>query len=172
MRVSAWLVGAAALAFASAASAGPVSLAPISFSPEFQEELNDDLGAREGEYLRTAVAEAVSAALAEQGATVGAGAPVTVEISIVDAAPNRPTFQQLVDQPSLDATRSISIGGAELRAVLRGASGNVLTEVTTRRYNHSLEDIHGAATTWTEAQRAIRIFANRVADAYVEHAAH
>ncbi len=74
-------------------------------------------------------------------------------------------MQQLFDQPSLDF-QSVSIGGAELRAVVRGANG-ATTEVTHRRYNHSLADLGGAATTWTEARRAIRQFAVKVADAYI-----
>ena len=110
------------------------------------------------------------ASLTERGATLSEGAPVTVEISIVDADPNRPTMQQLADTPGLDAFRSISIGGAELHAVLRGADGQVLSEVTHRRYNHSLDDVIPPATTWTEARRAIRQFANKVADAYVANA--
>jgi len=167
MRLASALAGAAALVFSSAAFAAPVSVAPVSFSSEFQTALEDDYGIREGEYLRDAVNEAVAAALTREGATLGAGAPLTIEIAIVDADPNRPTMQQLVDQPSLDAIRSISIGGAELHAVLRGSDGAVVSEVTHRRYNHSLADLSGAATTWTEARRAIRQFANKVADAYV-----
>lgn len=170
MRFTTALAGIAGLAFAQAAQAAPVTLAPISFSPEFQTELNDELGAREGEFLQRNVSEAVGRALAERGATLSEGAPVRVEISIVDADPNRPTMQQLADTPGLDAFRSISIGGAELHAVLRGADGQVLSEVTHRRYNYSLDDAIPPATTWTEARRAIRQFANKVADAYVANA--
>ena len=112
----------------------------------------------------------MSRELAERGATLSEGAPVTVEISIIDAAPNRPTMEQLVDTPGLDAINSVSIGGAELRAVLRSADGRTLSEVTHRRYNYNLADVSGAATTWTEARRAIRQFANKVADAYVANA--
>lgn len=170
MRLTSALAGAAALAFAQLAYASPVTLAPVSFSPEFQAELDAELGAREGRVLQRAVVDAVSRELAERGATLSEGAPVTVEISIIDATPNRPTMQQLVDTPGLDAINSVSIGGAELRAVLRGADGQTLSEVTHRRYNYNLTDVSGAATTWTEARRAIRQFANKVADAYVANA--
>jgi hypothetical protein len=170
MRFTSALFAASALAFAQAAWAGPVTLAPISFSPEFQEQLDEELGAREGDVLRAAVEQAIAQALERRGATLGEAAPVSIEVSIVDADPNRPTMQQLADQPGLDAARSVSIGGAELHAVLRGADGQVLSEVTHRRYNHSLQDLTGAATTWTEARRAIRRFADKVADAYVAHA--
>jgi hypothetical protein len=155
MRIRFLLASAAALAFASPALA---QTTPVSFSPEFQEALEDDLGAREGEYLRENVIQAINAELAARGA---AGAASNINVTIVDAEPNRPTMQQMFDRPSLDM-RSISIGGAELRAEL--PSGEVVMH---RRFNHSLADVTGAATTWGEARRAIRQFAVKVADAYV-----
>lgn len=159
MRIRSLLVGAALLAFAAPAWAQST---PVSFSPEFQTSLEEELGVREGEVLRTAVSDAISRELSRRGVAAGSA---TIDVTIVDAEPNRPTMQQLVDQPSLDF-QSISIGGAELRAVVRSSNG-AETEVTHRRYNHSLADLSGAATTWTEARRAIRQFAVKVADAYV-----
>lgn len=164
------LVAGALLASAPTAMASPVTLAPVSFSAEFRAALDDDLGTREGDRLSAAVTDAVTTALVRRGASVSVGAPLVVEISIMDADPNRPTMQQLVNRPSLDAGRSISIGGADLRAVLRGAGGEVLHEVDYRHYNHDLNDLAGAATTWTAAHRAIRQFAEKVANAYLASA--
>jgi hypothetical protein len=163
MRIIHLLAGAAALAIASPAFAQST---PVSFSPAFQTALEEDYGAREGEYLRTAVVEAINNELARRGVAPGA---INVDITIVDAEPNRPTTRQLIHRPSLDAS-SISIGGAELRAELRATDGRMLEEVTHRRYSHTLGDVGPAATTWTEARRAIRQFAIKVADAYVAHA--
>ncbi len=166
MRLLPALCGLAALAVAQGAAA--VTLAPISYSPEFESELHDELGVREGDILREDVEQAVNAALARRGVGAGGG---TIEIVIVDAAPNRPTLQQLSAQPGLDYIRSFSIGGAELRAVLRGQNGEVISEVEHRGYNSSLAEFHGfpPASTWSEARRSIRRFANKVADAYVAH---
>jgi hypothetical protein len=158
MRIRFLLASAAVLAFAAPAWAQST---PVSFSPEFQTALDEELGVREGEVLRAAVTDAIARELSRRGVS----SDVSIDVTIVDAEPNRPTFQQLVDQPSLDFG-SVSIGGAELRAVVHGASG-ATTEVTHRRYNHSLSDLQGAATTWSEARRAIRQFAVKVADAYV-----
>lgn len=160
------LAGLTLLAFAPGATAAPVSLAPISYSPEFQQTLDDDLGAREGDVLSRAVTAAVSRALEARGAEIGPGSGLTLEVSIVDADPNRPTFAQLGATPGLDAMRSISLGGAELRGVLRGTDGQIISEVTHRRYDYNIEDVTGF-TTWSSAQRAIRQFAAKVADAYV-----
>jgi hypothetical protein len=159
------IFGAFALV-ATPALADPVTLAPVSFSPEFQSDLEDRLGAREGETLRDAVEQALTRSLARRGASVGSGSPtLLVEVSILDADPNRPTFQQLSDTPGLDMGRSISIGGAELRGVLRNAQGEVVSEVTHRRYDQTLEHADGSST-WTAARRAIRQFAEKVGDAY------
>ncbi|HYD72425.1 MAG TPA: hypothetical protein VEF55_04760 [Candidatus Binatia bacterium] len=168
MRLTSALAALAALAFAQ--SAGAVTVAPVSFSPEFETELNEELGVREGDVLRQEVEQAIAAALARRGVAVGDGGG-TIEVVIVDADPNRPTWQQLSDEPSLDFMRSFSIGGAELHGVIRGANGEVLTEVDHRRYNSSITEFHGMppAHTWSEARGAILRFANKVADAYVAH---
>lgn len=168
MRLAA-VVALCALGFAPAAFAGPVALTPVAYSEEFQTELNEHLGAREGEFLSGYVRDLVAEALAQHGGALAESGPITIDITIVDADPNRPTMQQLHDQPGLDAIRSISIGGAELRAVLRGPDGQVLSEVTHRRYNYDIRDAVGSGT-WTEARRAIRQFATKVADAYAAHA--
>lgn len=159
MRIRYLIASAAVLAFAAPAWAQST---PVSFSPEFQTSLEEIYGVREGEYLRSAVNEAIQAELTRRGVSADSA---RIDVTIVDAEPNRPTMQQLFDRPSLDGT-SISIGGAELRATVRAANG-ATTEVTHRRYNHSLADIVGPAMTWTEARRSIRQFAVKVADAYV-----
>lgn len=159
MRIRYLLASTAVLAIAAPAWAQST---PVSFSPEFQTALDEDYGVREGDVLRTAVADAVSRELERRGISA---TNANIEVTIVDAEPNRPTMQQMFDRPGLDF-RSISIGGAELRAVVHGAGG-ATTEVTHRRYNHSLSDVVGPAATWTEARRAIRQFAVKVADAYV-----
>jgi|CXWL01.1.fsa_nt_gi hypothetical protein len=149
------------------ANAAPVALSPVSFSPAFQAALDEDLGAREGEHLRADLLRAVSRELTARGASIGEGG-ITIELSIIDADPNRPTMQQAAHRPGLDMIRSISVGGAELHAVLRGADGVVVSEITHRRYNYSIEEAAlQASNTWSEARRAFRGFAQRVADAYV-----
>ncbi|MEZ5996345.1 MAG: hypothetical protein R3C25_11390 [Hyphomonadaceae bacterium] len=158
------LICAAALALATPAAAQYATPESVSISPEFQTTLDETLGAREGEILRAAVARAVNAELARRGANPNG---VAIEITIVNADPNRPTFQQLSERPGLDPMRSISLGGAELRAVLRNASGQTIEEVSHRRYDRTLNELSGAESTWSSAHRSIRRFASKVADAYV-----
>ena len=91
---------AALLALSSPANAAPVNLAPVSFSPEFQTALDEELGAREGEHLRADLTRAVSRELTARGATIGEGG-VTIELSIVDADPNRPCSNCPIDLASI-----------------------------------------------------------------------
>lgn len=170
MRIVALVFALAAFGFAHAAAANEVSLAPVSYSPQFQNALTDDYGLREGEHLQRTVTRAVRAALSRRGVTLSDSAPVTIEISIVDAAPNAPTMQQLIRTPGLDPILSHSIGGAELRAVLRDARGQQIAEVTHRRYNFSIAEVMVPAATWEQAEWAVHQFAEKVADAYVANA--
>lgn len=171
MRIVSALIALGAIGFASAAAADPVSLTPITFSSEFQTTLERDLGVREGDILRARVERAVTAALVRHGATLEGGAPITIDIELVNADPNRPTFAQLSHPPYPSLMESTSIGGANLRATLRGAGGAVLDEVSYHQYNSSFDEFRfERPTTWSEANRAINVFADKVADAYLAHA--
>ena len=162
----------AALAFAQTAAAETVTIGPVAFSPEFDETLREDLGEREGLYLQNEIARYLARELTEAGATLGPNGALTLEITLIDADPNKPTFEQLSAQPGLDYSRSISVGGAELRGVLRNANGQVLAEID---HEYRSVDLFQAATfaltTWQDAQRAIRSFARKAADAYEAQAA-
>lgn len=165
MRTAPLLIGLAALTFASTASAQTFS--PVSFSPEFQSALADDIGEREGAYLSQSLTRIVQGALERRGVSADG---ITVELQIVNADPNRPTLRQLSANPAIDSMRSISTGGAELRAVLRDRSGAVIAEVEHRYYSQNLRDVFVVPNTWTDARRSMQQFANKVADAYVAHA--
>jgi hypothetical protein len=169
MRLIPAICGLAALALAQSAAA--VTVGPIAFSPEFETELQENLGPREGEVLRRDVERAVASELARRGLN---GSNATIEIVIEDADPNRPTMHQLGESPGLDPMRSISIGGASLHGVIRAADGQVLSEVDHDGYRQTFADIAfiPPATTWSEARRDIRRFATKVADAYAAHASH
>lgn len=164
MRIIPSLAALAALAFASSAAAATITVAPVAFSPEFQTSLSEDLGEREGAFLQERVERAVTRALQSRGAQVGPGGQYTVEVSILDADPNRPTMQQAADTPGLDTIRSYSIGGAELHAVIRAAGGQQVAEVSHRYYSPSLEWVMFPTDSWSDANRAINTFARKVAD--------
>ena len=158
-----------AIALAAPASAAPVTVGPVTIDAALQKKFANDYGAREIAVLQRMVTASISRELTQTGATIGVGAPVTVETTLVNVKPSRPTFQQAVNKPGLDMFRSISLGGAELRARIVGADGAALGEVTYKWYEYDLS-YSFASTTWSDAQRAIARFADRVADAYVAKA--
>ena len=170
MRILFSLAALTALAMAQSAAAATVTLAPIGFAPEFQTVLEEELGVREGARLQQRIADRVDAALASVGGEIAPGGDMTLEVTIIDAAPNRPTMQQLRDEPGLDWGRSISTGGASLRGVLRGAGGQVLAEIEHSYHTPSLQYVFAPPGPWTDADRAIRRFADKVADAYLANA--
>ncbi|HVY84145.1 MAG TPA: hypothetical protein VG943_03370 [Caulobacterales bacterium] len=159
------LAALAAWGFAQAASAAPVAIAPVAVAPALETKFRDDYGPRESEYLVRETTDEVTEALMHAGATVERDARVRVEITLVDAKPNRPTFAQMGRPPFIDFS-SISIGGAELHAVFRSADGRTLSEVSYKYYDPRLDEFSQANSTWTTARRAIDSFARRVAEAY------
>jgi hypothetical protein len=173
MRLAFITASLAALAFAQTASADPVALAPVSFAPSFQATVDRDIGADQADVLRARVTSAISGALARRGATVSADAPVTIEVDVVNAVPNRVSVQRLRANYLLDPGRSVQLGGAELHAVLRASGGATLSEVVYSRYDDNFAELVGPPAMWTSAGRTINQFAERVADAYVaQTAAH
>lgn len=164
--LSATVAAFAALTLASNAAAAPVTIAPVTFSAEFQTALNDDLGAREGPFLQRVVEQNLAGALSRAGASVGSSGGLTIETTIIDADPNKPTLEQLSDTPGLSAIDSVSLGGAELVAVIRAPDGSVVAEVRHRRYSTTIAEVVPASGQWTDAHRAIRQFATKVAAAY------
>lgn len=148
------LFTAALLALAPIAGATTVN---VSYSEDFAEKLTDDYGEREGVKLSEEITEDLIREFEKKGVSVA-----HIDVMIIDAQPNRPTFKQLGDRPGLDAIRSISIGGMSLEGTAYDAEGNVLG---TKQYDWFETDIRDAvgAGTWTDARRASDRFARRFA---------
>ncbi|MEM0985878.1 MAG: hypothetical protein AAGJ32_06500 [Pseudomonadota bacterium] len=147
--ITAMLVFAPATAQATAITVG--------YSDAFEEKLSDEFGEREGERLAEYVTDRLENAFAKEGVEVD-----RVDVTINDAKPNRPTQQQLSAEPSLDFARSISIGGADFSAIAYDASGAVIAEVEYDWFENDIREVIGNGT-WTDARRASRQFARRMA---------
>lgn len=144
-----------ALALLPVAAAADIS---VTYSDDFAEELSENYGEREGERLRQDITEDLDKAFEKAGVSAA-----RVEIVIVDAKPNRPTFEQLSDKPGLDPIRSISIGGMELTGTAFDAEGNVLASQDYEWFQNNIRDVIGIST-WGDANRASRRFARKMAD--------
>lgn len=149
------IMSAALLALAPIASAAEIS---IGYSSEFQEKLVEDYGEREGEKLAEDVRKDLEHAFKKAGVD-----PARVDVIIIDAKPNRPTMGQLSAKPGLDMLRSKSIGGMDLKGVAFDASGNAIAEVEYDWYESSIENVI-ASSVWSDANRASRNFAKRLAE--------
>jgi hypothetical protein len=122
-------------------------------------------GEREADALTQELSQRLTQAFAAQGLKIGAGAGAwSVSVTLDDAKPNRPTLRQRRDTPGLDFARSFGVGGAKLSATLARPDGTVVGTVMRAFYD---PDIDQAATksTWHDARRAIRQFADEVAQA-------
>ena len=148
------LLAGAALMIAPIAQAGEIN---ISFSEDFTETLNEDYGVREGEVLIEELTEDLTRTFGDELASMG-----DINITIIDAKPNRPTFEQMGAGLSFE---SISIGGADLVGEVVDADGAVIASVEYDYYSHSIEDSIGR-TTWSDARRAFDRFTRRLASEY------
>ena len=148
MRIAA-LGFAAAVAFAGAAAAQPA--VSIAIGPKLQDKA-ETYGQRELDFLARELQQSVAR-------RVGA-APGRYELTIVDAKPNRPTFEQLGDRPGLSQL-SLGVGGATIDGAYVAPDGSR----TPIRYGWYESDITWArnATTWGDAETAFNKLGNRLA---------
>jgi len=127
-------------------------------STEFQKKLDDDIGARESRILTDSLTAKVSNIFASRGITAD-----RVIVTIEDAKPNRPTFEQVSSKPGLDSMRSISLGGARVTGVAYDAAGKEIGTLDYDWYESDLSNTVGS-TTWTDARTAFDRFSRRFAD--------
>lgn len=154
MRIIA-LAAAALLSSATVAFAAPASVT-VTVGPELQKKAVEKYGARDVDRLATELQKGVERKLTRTGAYDGA----TIELTLVDAVPNRPTFKQLSDTPGL-SFESFGIGGARIEGQAIAPGG----AVTPLKYSYYETDIRQSRgnSTWWDAQWTISRFADRLA---------
>ena len=144
-----------------AAMLAPIAMAAtidVGYSAEFQTELEDNYGVREGERLAEDIRSDIDRELNKANLD-----PARIEVTIIDAKPNRPTMQQLSDEPALDMLRSKSIGGMKLEGVAYDAAGNPIGEVQYDWYETNIQNVN-ASGVWGDANRASSRFARKLAE--------
>lgn len=153
------LAAAAALTLAPTAFAAPppsVSAVSVTIGPELQAKAEQTYGVRDVQRLADELQREVEQELARTGGLGGGG---RLELVLVDARPNRPTFKQLGDTPGLSA-QSFGVGGATIEGRVISADG----AVTPIHYHWYESDIRQAAfgSTWSDAEWTIDRFASRL----------
>jgi hypothetical protein len=127
-------------------------------STAFQEKLKDDFGVREEKVLTDSLVKRVTNIFSQRGVSAD-----RVVVTINDAKPNRPTWEQVSDKPGLDPMRSKSIGGATVTGIAYDAAGKELGTFEYKWYESDLRNVIPGAT-WHDAQRTFDRFARRFAD--------
>lgn len=152
------LTAAAALTLAPAAIAAPLppGSVTVTIGAELQEKAVKTYGVRDVQRLAVELQRDVERELARTG---GLGEGARVELTLVDAKPNRPTFKQLSATPGL-SFQSFGVGGATIEGRIVAADG----AVTPVGYSWYESDIRQAAHhgTWTDAEWTIDRFASRL----------
>lgn len=145
------LAAATVLISASAAMAAPASVT-VAVGPQLQLKGEKTLGMRDINDLAKSLQTDVEKRLAKTGAYDGA----RIELILVDATPNRPTFKQLSDTPGL-SMRSFGIGGAKIEGRAVAADGAV-TPLSYNYYSPDIRWVRGEAT-WSDAEQTFLQFA-------------
>lgn len=150
------LTAAVTLAAGGAALAAPAAV-EVSIGPKLQDKAEKVYGVRDVRELADELKKDVELRLAKTGAYEGA----RIELTLVDAVPNRPTFKQLGDKPGL-SFESFGVGGARIEGRIVAADG----KVTPLAYQFYETDIRWARhhATWSDAEWTIQRFAYHLGD--------
>lgn len=137
-----------------AAPLSTVGRVEVTISPELQKKAAADLGVKDVDRLAAELRKDVTRELERTGVLAGG----RMELVLTDVRPNRPTFRQLGNQPSL-SYESFGIGGA----TIDGRAISVTGEVTPIHFQWYESDIREAWTksTWSDANYAFDRFAYR-----------
>ncbi|WP_293676559.1 hypothetical protein [uncultured Phenylobacterium sp.] len=149
------IAAVAALLSGTSALAAPAAV-NVSLTPQLQKKFDKTFGQREAELLTHDLRTSVEKQLAKTGAHDGA----RIELTLIDAKPNRPTFKQLGDRPGL-SLESIGIGGAAIEGRIVAADG-AETPIAYRWYETDIRQVRGGWT-WSDATETFDRFARRLA---------
>lgn len=132
-----------------------VASVDVTLSPELRKKAVEEYGVRDVERLAGDLRNEVAREMEKTGVLAGG----RLELVLVDAQPNRPTFKQLGDRPGL-SLHSFGVGGA----TIEGRAISIDGEVTPVAYKWYETDIRQAqyTTTWSDAQHAVQRFAARL----------
>jgi hypothetical protein len=147
-----------------AAASAPVPIEVV-LSTSLEVKLDMSYGREQAAVLRAAVADSLRQAIAREAPLGQALNGASIVVVVEDARPSHPTPRQLADDPSIDFTRSLALGGAELTGSVRSADGRMLATVSQRGWPASLDVASPAADPWADARVAINRFALKLATA-------
>jgi hypothetical protein len=153
MRILAF-AAVAVLLLPAAALAAPASVS-VTIGADLQKKALKKYGVRDVNRLADNLRAEVERELTKTGAYDGE----RIELVLVDATPNRPTFKQMGDTPGL-SYQSFGLGGARIEGQAVAADG----AVTPLRYSWYETDIGQAwyQSTWSDAEWTFDRFATKL----------
>ena len=123
---------------------------------------NGKYGDRAIEHLLEEMQEEIIDDFAKRGLVLSDSAPTLLRVTINEAKPNRPTFNQLREDVNL-SFKSFGIGGADVSAEFISAGGTV---IGTAEYNYfsSFNDRPNISSSgvWMDADRAFSRFSKKL----------
>lgn len=122
---------------------------------------NGFYGERDLERLVTRLEKKMAARLEKEGVTVSDTSTNVLRITLDDARPTRPTFEQMSKNVSLSRA-SYGRGGASFAATLIANNGEAQGDISYAWYEQTICD-SATASTWSDSNRAIDRFARKTA---------
>ncbi len=122
---------------------------------------NGFYGERDLQRLTERLQTKIERKFAKKGITVSDTASTVLRVTIANAKPNRPTFEQLSRETGL-SYQSIGIGGAEIESELIAPGGRSLGTLNYKWYENDIRDARYSGT-WGDAHRAFSRYASRAA---------
>ncbi len=152
---------------ASAQPADPVvSRVTVTLDPKFVAGGVKTYGTKEVGELADYLKKTVERNLTAKGRfKADAAGSAVLDLVLVDAKPNHPTFKQMSDRPGL-SMQSFGIGGAEIRGEQINADGSRV-KLGYSWYESDIRWVQSLGT-WGDAEQAIHGFARRVAEGHAD----
>jgi len=98
----------------------------------------------------------------KKGIEISNTASTILRVTLTDAKPNRPTFEQLSREPGL-SFQSFGNGGAKIESELIAAGGASLGTMNYKYYEADIRDAARGSGTWMDAYRAFGRYSSKVA---------
>jgi hypothetical protein len=124
----------------------------FTYSKDFQEKIDDKYGNREKKTLEDLI-------IKETYPLVGNDA-AKIDIEIIDATPNRPTFEEMNKTGGL-SFQSFGIGGANLKGTIYDNNGKVIKSADYQYYS-TMDSMTPYKWTWDDAEYAFEKFAKKL----------
>lgn len=122
---------------------------------------NGYIGDRDLDLLKKRLQSKIEKRFSKKGIAISENASTILRVTLADAKPNRPTFEQQSRDVSL-SFQSIALGGAEIESELVTRDGRSLGNINYRWYENDIRDA-SFGSTWSDTYRAFDRYASRAA---------